>query len=309
VPTASNANFTRGLTIANLAITRLSPDGALCVGSSRTTDIVIDLSGTFRTEAFDALDPPQRLADSRPGTTTDDGLQAGFGRMSAGTTRTIPIAGRSGLAGDARTVAVNVTAVNPSSDGYLTLYPCGTRPTASSLNFSYRRTIAGALLTKLSATGNLCVYTSQATDLVVDVSGTPAVETFLPLAAPKRLVDSRPGRTTSDGQAAGFGRMAAGTTLSIQVAGRVGLPAAGPSTGGGTYALTITAVKPSQAGYITAYACSISGARPQTSTVNYSRGITIANASLSMTSVSAGRLCVYTSAATDLVIDVTGTLR
>ena len=63
------------------------------------------------------------------------------------------------------------TAVNPRAAGYVTVAPCGSVPLASSLNY-----VAGDLVTNvadsaLDGAGRLCVTTSVATDLVVDLAG------------------------------------------------------------------------------------------------------------------------------------------
>lgn len=68
-------------------------------------------------------------------------------------------------------VSLNVTAVNPDLDGYLTVFPCGTRPDSSSVNYSTGQTVANAVITPVSATGTVCFFSQNPTDLVVDVNG------------------------------------------------------------------------------------------------------------------------------------------
>jgi hypothetical protein len=72
-------------------------------------------------------------------------------------------------------VVLTVVAVNPSASGYLTIYSCGTRPTTSDLNYTKGVTIANTVTARPSATLALgypiCVYTSAATDLIIDVAG------------------------------------------------------------------------------------------------------------------------------------------
>ena len=82
----------------------LRPPGTECVYSNVTTDVVIDVSGSLTPAAFAALPSPQRIVDSRnPAGDTDDEQQERFGPLTGGTTRTIPVAGRVGLAGDVET--------------------------------------------------------------------------------------------------------------------------------------------------------------------------------------------------------------
>src|SRR4051812_30916511 len=47
---------------------------------------------------------------------------------------------------------------------------------------------------------------------------------YVSLAAPARILDTRPDGVTADGQFAGGGPRAFGSTLELQVAGRVGVP-------------------------------------------------------------------------------------
>lgn len=52
------------------------------------------------------------------------------------------------------------------------MFPCGqTPPTASNLNYVEGGTIPNAVVTKVGAQGRICVFTSAATHLLVDVNG------------------------------------------------------------------------------------------------------------------------------------------
>jgi len=56
--------------------------------------------------------------------------------------------------------------------GFFTIYPCGSdRPEASTLNFAAGQTIANGATIKLGTGSTICVYTDQATDLLLDVTG------------------------------------------------------------------------------------------------------------------------------------------
>ena len=70
-------------------------------------------------------------------------------------------------------VILNVTAVQPSAAGFLTVFPAGQeRPVASSLNFVASQTVANLVLAKVGASGSVSFYNSAGTtDLVVDVVG------------------------------------------------------------------------------------------------------------------------------------------
>ena len=85
---------------------------------------------------------PSRLADTRAGMTTTDGLFAGGGIRSGGSTRELTVAGGGGVDAAASAVALNVTA-GPLGSGFVTAYPCGTaRRTTSNLNYTTGGTVS-----------------------------------------------------------------------------------------------------------------------------------------------------------------------
>ena len=150
---------------------------------------------------------PARLLETRPGQPTSDGLFQGIGRRGAGTVTALTVAGRGGVPADADAVMLNVTAVAPAGGGYVTVFPCGSpRPEASNLNFAPGDFVANAVLAKVGANGEVCIYTSAATDLVVDVNGYVPAGGSTHAVDPRRLLETRPGQATSDGQFEGIGR-------------------------------------------------------------------------------------------------------
>ena len=80
----------------------------------------------------------------------------------------------------------------------------------------------------------------------VPVGPAAAISDYVSLSSPLRLVDTRPGAVTSDGQDAGVGLRAAGSTMEVQVAGRAGVP-----LDASTAVLTVTAVDPLDGGFLT----------------------------------------------------------
>ena len=118
---------------------------------------------------------PGRVFESRsgnPGLVTVDGLFQGAGRIGVGKNVEVKVAGRAGVPVDAEAVFLNVVAVGPSRAGYLTVFPCGiTPPLAPSVNYDAGDVAANAVLAKIGVGGKVCVYTSAATDVVIDVNG------------------------------------------------------------------------------------------------------------------------------------------
>ena len=128
------------------------------------TDVVIDLMGTWQGGGIrPAAVSPVRLLDTRSGGTPRGGRHPGDHpgrRRGAACPR------------DATGAQVNVTSVDTSADGYITVWPCGqARPTASNLNPVAGRILANGALVGLGDGGAVCVYSHSSTHLVVDVTG------------------------------------------------------------------------------------------------------------------------------------------
>ena len=148
--------------------------------------------------AYQPLPAPQRLLDTRPGSATADSQFAGTGTQGAGTTLQLTVAGRVGIAVDASAVVLNVTAVDPRADGFLTVFPCGAdRPVASNVNYYAGTSVPNAVVAKIGAGGAVCIYTLSDTDMVVDAQGVLPAGSYAPLDAPQRLLDTRPGSVSS----------------------------------------------------------------------------------------------------------------
>jgi hypothetical protein len=299
-PTASNLNHVAGQTVPNAVITALSARGTVCIFTLQATHLVVDASGWFPTGAFTPLAQPQRVLDTRPGQPTADGRFSGVGTVAAGATLTVPIAGRVGIPANASAVALNVTVTEGRGPGFVTVFPCGaTPPTASNVNYTAGQTVPNLVVSRLGTGGAICLFTPTAAELVVDVSGVLPAATFRPLAEPQRLLDTRPGQPTADGAFRESGTQPGGATLQLRVAGRVGIPADASAV-----MLNVTAV-PASFGFVTAHPRGTS--LPNASNVNHRPGGVVANAVVARVGT-AGDICVFTSGATDLVIDVAGWL-
>ena len=93
-------------------------------------------------------------------------------RYGGGSVLRVKVAGAAGVpATGVGAVSLNVTVVGPSGAGFVTVFPCGTRPNASNLNFVAGQTVPNAVIAPLSAAGEVCVFSSVDTDLLADVNG------------------------------------------------------------------------------------------------------------------------------------------
>ena len=115
---------------------------------------------------------PCRLIDTRPAP-----LRVGpSGTFSADDTRTIAARGTNGnctIPNDAVGLSLNVTAVGASQATFLTVWPDGTKPTASSLNPTPGEPpTPNAVTTQLSGAGAFNMFNRFGTvDVIVDVGG------------------------------------------------------------------------------------------------------------------------------------------
>ena len=82
------------------------------------------------------------------------------------------MAGRGGVPANAEAVVLDVVAVHPDADGFLTVFPCGTPvPLASNLNYNAGQVIANSVFTGIGTNGTVCIYSHASTHLVVDATG------------------------------------------------------------------------------------------------------------------------------------------
>jgi hypothetical protein len=240
---------------------------------------------------------PDRLFDTRPGE-PQGAISVTKQKYGGPDVLRVRVAGVSGVpATDVAAVSLNITAVDADAAGYLTLYPCGERPTVSSINFTPSSVIANAVIVPVSADGELCIASNTRTHVVADVNGWFRSGSGFTAVAPRRLADTRDGEP--DGAIPVTKQRYGGSTvLRLPVTGVAGIPVSGV----GAVALNVTAVAPTAAGFLTVFPC---GELPLASNVNFVRGQVVANAVVAPVSA-AGDICVFSNAPTDVVVDVNG---
>jgi len=95
--------------------------------------------------------------------------------LAAGASRTFVFAGQCGIPAGAVAVAINVIAINPSAEGFLTLFPTGSPfPPTSTINYRTGIVRANNAIIPLGPLGDMDVVCGQASGnvhAVVDVSG------------------------------------------------------------------------------------------------------------------------------------------
>ena len=282
------------------------PGSFFPIGDTTVSCVATDTAGLTATTSFTltvAGDyvplPPVRLADTRDGFATVDGINAGGGLRDVGSTLELQVAGRGGVDLAASAVTLNVTAVDAVAPGFATVWPCGEpRPTASNLNFATGATVPNAVIAKIGADGKVCLFTSQPIHFVVDVNGyAPAATSYRPLN-PGRLLDTRADGVTSDGAQQRAGAVTADSTTALHVVGRGGVPDDATSV-----VLNVTTTESAADGYVTVFPCGT--ARPNASSVNGVARATVANLVIAKVG-SGGDVCLYSQSPTHLIADVNG---
>lgn len=310
IPNASNLNFTAGLSISNEVVVKVPTNGQISIfvyAGTGTANVVADITGYFPSTSDLTPLTPARLLDTRSGMSTVDGKFAGGGAIQAGGTLDLTVVGRGGVpAIGVSAVIVNVTATGATASTFVTAWPSGTaRPNASNLNALAGQTIPNLVMVAPGPNNKISLFNSAgSTDLIVDVVGYFAsTPTFAPLV-PARLLDTRPGQSTIDGQFVGQGPVGSGGTLDLMVLGRGSVPASGV----GAVALNVTAVVPTTAGFITTWGTGTTSgnAPPQAMDINFTAGSVIP--SLVIVPVGpTGKVSLYNSSgSTHLVADVVG---
>ena len=253
---------------------------------------------------YTALPTPCRAVDTR----------VAGGPIAAGTSQSFnPAAGACNIPLPATgpiVYALNVTVVPDGPLGYLSVWPTGAaQPLVSTLNSPDGRVKANAALATGGNGGEISVYASNTTNLVLDVSGyftsAPAADVYVPVT-PCRVVDTR----ISNGTSFGAPSLVAGQQRTFQLANsNCNLPTAAFANGGAV-SLNVTAVP--IAGHAVSYVTvwGTSETEPQTplvSTLNAPTGTVTANAEVVTINPSTSEsVSVYSSDNTDLVLDITG---
>jgi len=250
------------------------------------------ISGSAVQDPGGRLNPidPARLLDTR---------ETG-GPVAGGTTRALTVTGRGGVpTSGVRAVVLNVTAIEPTRPGFLTVFPGGTtRPTASSLNFVAKQVVPNLVTVGVGSDGTVGIYNSAGDiHVAADVVGWYGDESvasgglYAPVT-PARLLDTR---TVEGGGAVGPGE-----ARLLGVAGRGGVP----GTGADAVVLNVTSVTPTNSGFVTVFP---SGSdRPGTSNLNLVPKQVRPNLVVTKVGGDGGVVLFNSTGRTHLVVDVVG---
>lgn len=269
-------NWLRGV-LDSVAPGRCSDNAKVRGEGPATTPAALDT-----TAAGVSLVAPKRLVDTREGDVVDDDKAL-----------RVPLAGL--VPDDATSVLVNLTSTNPCTAGFFTAYGCDqARPDTSNVNVAAVGSRATMAVVPTGG-GDLCVYTKNRADVVVDLFGytSPSATGRLAPSAPLRLADTRTGTGTDKVR----GALVGGKPTAVQTSTVTSRPAG--ATG---VALTVTGIAGRSAGWLAAFPCD---APALTSVVNFEVGEIVANTAFVKLAAD-GTVCVQSNVALDVVLDVNG---
>ncbi len=170
---SSTLNAPTGTVVANAAIVPAGTGGAIEVIATNPTNLLIDINGYFAPPgsagalSFYAV-TPCRIIDTR-------GTVGTFGGpiLAAAQARTVPVQSSAcNIPSSASAYSLNATVVPPAPLGFLSLWGTGgAQPGVSTLNAEDGSIVANAAIVSAGAGGAINAFASNATQLLLDISG------------------------------------------------------------------------------------------------------------------------------------------
>lgn len=294
-PLASTVNSDGRIKAVAGIVPGSSTDGSVCVYVTEDTHLVLDIDGYFVPSSNTgslAFFPvtPCRVVDSRQAVGP-----LGGPTLSGNQSRTFPIlSSPCNIPASAQAYSLNYTVVPRAPKlSFLTTWPTGqSQPTVSTLNASTGAVTANAAIVPAGTNGDVDVFVTENTDLVIDVNGY-----FAPPASgglsfhtllPCRVIDTRnpPGSQPFQGQNGVSGFFSGCAVPSSAQA----------------YVLNATVVPPQPLDYLTLWASGAS--QPVVSTLNASDAAITSN--MAIVPVGTGVFETYVPQPSHLVIDISG---
>ena len=273
----SSVNFAPGAAVANSVITPVA-DGEICVYNSETVEIIADVAGWIAPDNLLSFTNGQaiRVFDTRDtGRKYDPSEDFCFNPASNS---------RAG-----QPTFINVTIAGAEANGFVNIYPKGAAdPAANSvINFNAGRNVANGVTVTTGTDSEFCIYTSATAHVIIDAVGAIQNEDFSPANSDntaERILNTR----DSSPFVAGEERCVA--------------TSAGP---GESVVLNATSFGAPGNGYLNVFSSSATADPADNSTVNFRSGANVANGTI-VPAGADGRICVYASAASQVIIDVAG---
>jgi uncharacterized repeat protein (TIGR03803 family) len=276
---------------ANAAIVPAGNDGgSVSAFATNTTNLILDIAGYFAPVSSSTLPfyslPPCRIADTRNGKSLPAGQETDFA-----------VSGLCEVPANAQAYSLNITAIPKGPLEYLTVWPTGqTQPVFSTLNAPTGTVTANAAIVGAGTNGQVAVYPTDNTDLIIDIDGYFAAPSSSPnplslyaAAAPCRVLDTRPPQ--------GSGPFNGTLSPPVDV---LGSPCNIPSSAQ-AYVFNATVVPSGSLGYLTLWPDG--GNRPTVSTLNAYDGAITSNMAI-VPAGNQGKIDAYANGLTNLILDI-----
>lgn len=299
-PSTPNMYFSGTQAVTGEVLATIDSTGKVCLASSTPAHIYVDVNGYF-IAGFRATSLQRVIdtrADSAQGLREVSQVKLAAKQVLRVKMTDLAVAGVPATGVGA--VVLNITAMNSVSSGYITAYNCEKRPRLWNLSFSKNiPATAMAVVPVKSLAGEVCIYSSAETDVMADIGGWFAAADF-GIIMPQRVADTRIGR--QQGLRSVDKVMISGTKqLTLKLTGLPEVPM--PSDRIQAVVLRVSARAVTMNGYVTVYPC---GDRPRKVSVRLIAGQTSGNTVIVPLQQTTGRICVYSSALTDVVVDIAG---
>jgi 6-phosphogluconolactonase (cycloisomerase 2 family) len=294
LPLASTLNSIDGRVKAAAAIVPAGTSGGVCAFATNNTDLVLDINGYF-VSASDASVlafypvAPCRLVDTRGAAGTLGGPS-----LIGNATRTFPIlASPCQIPATAKAYSLNFTSVPKGSLGFLSTWPAGQPiPLVSTLNATTGAVTANAAIVPSGTNGDISVFVTNDSDLVIDINGYFAPPgtgglSFFPLT-PCRVLDTR--------NPAGAKPFTGAIDVDVTTSG-CNAPASAQS-----FVLNATVVPPAPLGFLTLWPQGT--AQPLVSTLNAIDGAVTSN--MAIVPTANGSVSAFASSPNHLILDISG---
>jgi hypothetical protein len=287
LPKTSNINPQAGAIVANLVEVSIGTAGQIDVFNDLgTINIALDVEGYVDSTSTSLFNPsaPARICDTRaagPGIAANQCNVGGMHEIGAGGVLTFNIAALG--ASNVTAVVFNLTAIAPSAGTVLTAYPGSSpRPGVSNVNVNRSATVPNRVIVKVPAacTGAACtvnIWNSVGSvNVAVDVDGWFQSTTGAQFTgvAPARACDTRFGTSGTDG-CSNPGMIAAGGSLSINIAGIDNIPLMTDLHAPVAVVLNVTAVNATSGTFVTVYPALTT--RPNASDLNVPSSLPVTN--------------------------------
>jgi hypothetical protein len=292
-PFVSTLNSIDGRVKAAAAIVPAGAGGGVCFFATNDTELVLDINGYFdpATNASAlAFYPvtPCRLVDTRLAI-----APLGGPSLAGGAARTFPIrSSPCNVPAAAQAYALNFTSVpRVASLGFLTTWPAGqSQPLVSTLNAPTGVVTANAAIVPAGTNGDVSVFVTDASDLIIDINGyfAPPAPGGLSLynLSPCRVLDTR----NPSGTPPFTGTM----NVSVPTT-NCSAPASAQS-----YVLNATVVPPGLLGFLTLWPQGAT--QPLVSTLNAVDGAVTSN--MAIVPANSGSISAFPRDPTHLILDI-----